>query len=239
MSSAAPSPFHHYDLLGGDEVRHWREVVHHLRQVWIARDPELPFFTLGAAAYLDVSRGPGIYEQFWRLYNPLVLEAFAPLLQQVQACLAQHLGTPVAWHPQAAVPGFHIFQAHPAFCGTGGKVHLDLQYQNLSWEGMGEPDGNSVLSFTLPLALPTAGGGLKWWGDPSAQRWMTLSAVEKERATAPGTESYLPYKTGRLVLHSGHVLHQIAPGREFDPRDERITLQGHGLQVGGRFLCYW
>jgi len=231
--------FSQEQLIDAAEAHHWRDLIHQLRQVWIVRDPELPFFTLGAAAYLDAAFGSESYARFWSLYNPLLLQAFAPLYQKVCACLERHLGRTVEWHPGAAVPGFHIFQAHPAFCGSGGKVHLDLQYENLCWDGLEKPDWDSVFSFTLPLALPAAGSGLRWWPDITAPQWRSLSPAERERLTVPGTGDFLPYQAGRIVMHSGHVVHQIAPARDFHPEDERITLQGHGLRSGNRFLCYW
>jgi hypothetical protein len=233
------SPFHRENLFAPEEARQMRGVVHDLRQVWIIRDPELPFFTLGAAAYLDVPLGPALYERFRQLYNPLLREAFAPLLERVRTCLACHLRGPVDWHPAAALPGFHIFQAHPAFCATGGKIHLDLQYRNLAWDPANPPDEESVVSFTLPVALPQDGGGLNWWDHPSAEEWKTLPPEERTKRTAPGTENYLPYEVGTIVLHSGQILHQIAPGRRFRAEDERISLQGHAIRVGDRFLAYW
>jgi hypothetical protein len=42
-----------------------------------------------------------------------------------------------------------------------------------------------------------------------------------------------------MMLHSGHILHQIAPVAETDPEDERITLQGHGLYCAGTWFLYW
>ena len=46
------------------------------------------------------------------------------------------------------------------------------------------------------------------------------------------------YEPGSIVIHDGHVLHQI----EAWPADEgvcRITMQGHGIFLAGKWHIYW
>ena len=42
-----------------------------------------------------------------------------------------------------------------------------------------------------------------------------------------------------MVVHSGHVLHQIAPISVVGGDDRRITLQGHGMWASGAWRLYW
>ena len=46
------------------------------------------------------------------------------------------------------------------------------------------------------------------------------------------------YEPGSIVVHDGHVLHQI----EAWPAGEgvcRITMQGHGIFLAGKWHIYW
>ena len=76
------------------------------------------------------------------------------------------------------------------------------------------------MSFTLAVALPQSGGGLN---------------VRENRKQV----THIPYHAGRLVLHRGDVLHQIAPTPQVRAGDERITLQGHGVLYRGVWHFYW
>ena len=47
------------------------------------------------------------------------------------------------------------------------------------------------------------------------------------------------YQPGRLVIHTGDSVHQIAPSTYSGPDDVRITLQGHLVRVRGVWQLYW
>lgn len=47
------------------------------------------------------------------------------------------------------------------------------------------------------------------------------------------------YTEGVLMVHSGHMLHQIAPAVQMQARDRRITLPGHALLQRGIYQLYW
>ena len=104
-------------------------------------------------------------------------------------------------------------------------------------------DLEHTLSFTLPLNLPKQGGGLKFWHGLSVESMRDY--IRKDRfgdvATAAHTTSSdtLRYTVGRLVLHNGHTLHQMAGVSKFSVTDERITLQGHGVFADGGWRLYW
>jgi len=65
--------------------------------------------------------------------------------------------------------------------------------------------------------------------DPLVITTVTLLLTARHHAYQPGT----------LVLHSGHMLHQIAPVPSVEPDDERIALQGHGIFYDGGWKLYW
>jgi len=49
----------------------------------------------------------------------------------------------------------------------------------------------------------------------------------------------VPYTTGKLFYHTGHILHQIIPGYKLQEGDRRITLQGHGIKCDGTWIIYF
>ncbi|HEY9724033.1 MAG TPA: hypothetical protein V6D47_18670 [Oscillatoriaceae cyanobacterium] len=207
--------------------------VHALQPYWVARHPEAPFYTLGAASYLDGSAGNRYAALATRL-NPHLDSAFAPLYARVCATLAARLGEPVQLAGTHARPGFHVFLAHEAFARPVARLHCDLQHELLPWDGAIE----STLSFTLPVALPASGGGMEVWAiDTDA--WLALELPERKAALTTLPRRDVTYTLGTLALHSGRLLHRIAPSAEVAPQDERITLQGHGVRIAGTWHLYW
>ena len=74
------------------------------------------------------------------------------------------------------------------------------------------------------------------------------AAEEKEKDPAEDLVSYFdgftrtlhPYEPGKLVLHSGHSIHQIAPSHYAERSDARITLQCHAIRAAdGVWKVYW
>jgi hypothetical protein len=102
-----------------------------LKRHWQRRHPQVPFFTLGLAAYLDCAPVHGTqpyHDLALRQHsNALLLEHFGALLAQVRATLQSAFAFPVQLAPDAAVPGLHIYLPHPAFALPVAKVHQDLQ----------------------------------------------------------------------------------------------------------------
>jgi hypothetical protein len=209
-----------------------------LRARWIRRVPQVEFFTLGTASYLD--REPDYTTRLTAL-NPVLRAHFAPLHAAVTAALAEIVEEPVALAVDKALPGFHVWGVPGIPTEPVASLHFDLQFEQLAW-----PDGADLrrtLSFTLPLRLPRGGGGLSLW-DTTKDR---VDAFYRE-AGFHGTlndltlllpERFEPYRCGELVVHSGLELHRIAPVAAVVPDDLRITLQGHGLRVGNRWQIYW
>jgi hypothetical protein len=224
----------HLPLLSPAECADIVERVHELRTLWVFRQPG--FFTLGLAAYMDC-RNPMALQRYLREapgLNQALRHAFSPLYQKLITALQAALGEPCDLVEGQAVPGFHIWQGdgipHRGF--DVASVHFDLQYLDLGFSAGEGPTTADVISFTLPLRLPMAGGGLNVWDIRYPERvgWEVwpFKAVSRVR-----------YSLGSLVLHTGHELHQIAPIERIEAGDERICLQGHGIRRAGGWLLYW
>lgn len=211
-------------MLNAEECAFWAAQVLALRPHWTRRDANLPFYTLGLAAYLDAVRddpqlgGKRAYhlKALRQENNRLLHTHFAPLMERCCQALAQWSGLPAACvGEQAALPGFHIHLPHPVFAQAVASRHVDLQFKQVF--GLDQPDPAQVLTLTLPVSMPT-GAGLNLW---------------------PGTALvFHPYQLGQMVLHSGLVPHQavLHPSSEPVPR---IMLQCHALLQGSAWGIYW
>ena len=119
-----------------------------------------------------------------------------------------------------------------------GELHCDLQYKHLDWSGYGEVDFERPLSFTLALQLPSCGGGLNVW-DFEYRESLGLSKDEIRQLFNQRRQHVHPYREGFCALHSGHLVHQIAPIPQTKDGEARITLQGHALLCDGVWRLYW
>ena len=86
--------------------------------------------------------------------------------------------------------------------------------------------------------MPRHGGGLRTW-DVSNDERRARSDKLPDELTHGRPLTHHAYERGHMALHSGHLLHQIAPGVDLQPDDQRITLQGHGVRTGGVWRLYW
>ncbi|MBF6047968.1 hypothetical protein GO001_22560 [Streptomyces sp. NRRL B-1677] len=220
-----------------------REDVHALRRHWIPRGAEpAAFFTLGTPSYLDLAGDPeeGDYRNRAGASRPVLWESFGGLYTRLADLLGEHLGAPVRYPEDLALPGFHVWLAAAVFTKPKAPVHFDMQYKAFTWPP--GTDLSRLLSFTLPIRLPAAGGGLNVWDatyeefrHAREKGWVEAAADLKRFHTM----QYVPYEAGQMVIHSGHTLHQVAPSAGVAPDDERLTLQGHGVWRDGTWLLYW
>ena len=234
------------ELLRPCECRATVAALDTLEADWTDRSPrgDRTFYTLGRASYLDVC-APGVdsssaYYAHLGVTNAFLREHFGTLYQRLMGGLHDHLGGEITLADALAIPGFHIFRGTGIVgAGEAGR-HFDIQYERLALpEGKiaGEP-----LSFTLALELPQHGSGLDVWD---------ITVEDYDRAYAAGRiaslddmarrriRTYRPYAVGSLLLQRGLWLHRICSPGPVRPGDRRITLQGHGLYIAGRWLLYW
>jgi hypothetical protein len=226
------------DVLTAEECRGARDLLHTLQNSWVVRKTAIPFYTLGAASYLDAKPGFDHYRRVAEQFNPVLNEHFAWLHARVADSLSRFLCEPVVCSPVLALPGFHIYLGCKLFEKPIASVHFDLQYDLLAWEQPELCDFDHPLSLTLPLALPATGGGLFTW-NVEYNEARDLDDTAFKELVNQRTQQYHAYSLGRMFVHSGHTLHQAAPGRDLKLTDERITLQGHAVRCGGKWQLYW
>jgi hypothetical protein len=233
-------------LLDQEECDFVRRRVLELRDTWIPRGgPELPFYTLGAASYIDTTIVQGSNEPYVSKLvetNPLIRENFGWLLAKVMRALSIHLQAVVKVADELALPGFHIFEGYAVPMGET-SIHFDLQYLNLPGPLPAKGDRSSPISFTLPIHLPQGGAGLNTWPctyDDVMEHWRSATEIKPLHQMAAERErTFHPYTPGIMALHSGLLMHQIAPIAKVVPEDQRITLQGHGMFVDDAWTIYW
>lgn len=220
-----------------------------LRHLWNNRLSGFPFWTFGAASYLDATKDLGWYQTQTRKWNPVLAENFEELNELVLENLRELTGEPVQQSEDFALPGFHVYQSCDR-AKDGGKVHFDLQHHFLPWPD--SVDRDKVFSFTLPVSLPESGGGLWLWPElpeeldshiASSQRINNYGhgiagACEEWAMQTPPEQ--VEYEVGTLYAHFGKRLHKIAPFRSSTDQQKRISYQGHGVWCEDRgWLVYW
>jgi hypothetical protein len=191
------------------------------RDRWTRRGPG--FFTLGAAVYLDVSRG-GDYASYQRHFgrsNPVIRHYFAMLAERVRDRLGVLIGESCTFGEGLALPGFHIFLQEGLQSTLRDNLHLDLQHTHLP---MGFRAEAPSLTFTLPLEMPDAGGGLETCDIVAGNPRGRLVAHD--------------YRIGELFVHSGRALHRRLH-RPATAGCRRITLQGHAIRADRGWQIYW
>ncbi|WP_186080724.1 hypothetical protein [Burkholderia gladioli] len=267
MNGETPDPLEfEHALLDAAGAAALVERLHDLDAFWIARHARLPFHTLGATNYYDLTANPARpYARLAARYNPLLLAQFGALYASVVATLAARLDAAVAYlaetEPDTALPGFHIFGAHAEFAARaehdvlhgdwfrqrdgdafpGNPIHVDTAHLALGLDARarlaGEATPLATLSFTLPLALPEAGAGMRLWGFGHEAAPVGDGAHQQARLRHAPTREHA-YRSGALFVHSGTRYHQ-ARGFPVVPGQYRITLQGHGVWLGGAWRLFW
>lgn len=233
------------DLLSPEQCDEVCANIHGLKPLWTSIHPPNTFYTLGTASYINFTKpdeGADVYFNRAGFYNPILKEHFGWLIETVREAIQHQLGEPVRITEEFAIPGFHIFESPSVPREPSSSLHFDLQYEHLTWPLSEEIDFSRPLSFTLPVRLPFAGGGIVVWDIEyteylDALRRGLVSRVEDLQEVR--SKSFYRYRLGRLVLHSGHLLHQIAHISQVQNDDERITLQGHALRRAGMWELYW
>ena len=185
--------------------------VVNLREHWIRRDPNHPFYTFGRCAYLD-GKTPE-YAAEIPTTNAVLFENFSDVYKVLQDYFEKYLGEKVYLNVKLAYPSFHIAAADPFFLTHGGLWHEDYPHETL---GLGSED---PLSFTVAIEMPTGGGGVDY----------------KEN----GAQKHIEYEEGAIIVHDGSIPHRIASFTECIMGEYRITLQGHLIRHNGVMTMFW
>tara|TARA_B100000965_G_scaffold200981_1_gene167789 strand:+ start:686 stop:1459 length:774 start_codon:yes stop_codon:yes gene_type:complete len=238
--------------------------VNNLDKLWVNRSCErrfafensmkiskAPFWTLGAVSYLDGVESHALYNRHRDALNPLLRKKFNWIYEIICERLQSDLKEPVVIDEVLAHPGFHIFAAKNGttiepeylklFEESLGSVHVDVQYEEHEkyWKKFKEVDLTNTLSFTVPIQLPTHGGGLYTWDD-KVDAYSFNYATNKLKLSELQCASVTNlYEVGEMIYFVGHLLHQMMPGKNIQPTDRRITVQGHGVKCDGVWRLYW
>lgn len=189
-----------------------RDKLFALRDKWELRSTEYPFYTLGKTAYID-KHSKEYFDGVDKL-NPILMDNFADLYDEVVDYFQKVLGEPVKFTEDLAYPGFHIFQSDKYLLEHAGSWHQDYPQLTLGLEGT----DNST--FTVTIMLPASGGGIDW-------------------IDAPKSMKHLAYKEKDITWHTGLSMHRIAAIKEYVEGEYRITLQGHLIRRDGMIQIYW
>jgi len=219
------------------------EKVFELRSEWTIRTNhflEIPFYSLGAAVYLDVIDEDLLqYTNSYQKQNPILKNNFSNLHNQIFQTLKEIYSYEFVSYERSALPGFHIFLTDDVFEIPLASRHCDLQYLKIDWGDL-VLDLSRTLSFTLYLKLPKNGGGIYYW-DRFYEELKAYDQEEKEQLLHESQRHLKIFKEGDLFIHNGHQFHQIAPFFDIQEDDQRISLQGHAIfsPSVNKYLVHW
>lgn len=245
-------------VLDDGECEAVRRRIEELRGHWTRRHPTAPFYSLGASNYFDIAHNPDLpYYRMAAELNPVLMENFGDLLRRVARVLADHLRMPVGYTERLAHPGFHIFEADASFTSLRGlthrewflerdnpafvasPIHCDTPHYVVDWgEDLPRVNFNRPISFTLAIDAPATGSAMYVWDLRMAEARDFTDAQLHEALEGRRRISH-QYRRGAMGVHDGMNYHQVAPMSDPQPGEMRITLQGHGVPVGGIMRLFW
>ena len=257
-------------VLDKDAIDNTIERVDLLKEWWIPRgvycgeggftaseENPVDFYTLGVATYIDGITDIQYYYDYIKSQNPVFKDYFSWLYDLVIYNLWGEIGEcQVA--DFLAYPGFHIFGTKPNeppkmatkmyMEQPSATIHVDLQHEQheFLWNHFKEVDLENTLSFTLPIQVPTNGGGLNTWEEESMKQYEIDNKYTKHMKELDyskwgdyGEPTVVPYTAGEMFYFIGSLVHQIAPAYNADFNDRRISLQGHGVKCDGVWQLYF
>ena len=258
-------------VLDKDAIDNTIERVDLLKEWWIPRgvycgeggftaseENPVDFYTLGVATYIDGITDIQYYYDYIKSQNPVFKDYFSWLYDLVIYNLWGEIGEcQVA--DFLAYPGFHIFGTKPNeppkmatkmyMEQPSATIHLDLQHEKHEFlldNSFEDVDYDNTLSFTLPIQVPTNGGGLNTWEEESMKQYEIDNKYTKHMKELDyskwgdyGEPTVVPYEAGKMFWFTGQLVHQIAPAYNADFNDRRISLQGHGVKCDGKWIIYF
>lgn len=150
--------------------------------------------------------------------------------ERVAAFFADRYGLPVVFAEELAVPGFPVFGFGAPGEYAGGSWHVDVLETQAPCLVARVADISAVVNFTVPFELPDGGSGMDLESDaPGA------SSVHRG-GRQPIT---VPYRTRTMLFTESEVWHRISGSRCLSPGQRRVTYQGHGVRLDGRWILFW
>ena len=226
------------NVLSGEECSEACSTVHSLKESWIHRHAFAPYYTLGAASYLDARGENHNYYNLAKSNNSVLNKSLDWFYQKVVNALELHLQAPVNLTKTFALPGFHIYLGFKFFELPFSSIHCDLQQNLVDWAKPKQTDFSNPVSFTMPIALPGKGGGLNLW-DITYQDTLQADKQGLKELAKSKKKTFYPYQLGQMIVHSGLTVHQAVVGKDLKAGEDRITLQGHALFSQGSWQLYW
>ena len=226
----------HLPCLTKQECQTAVEDLTRLKQHWIRLREDAPYFSFGKGNYNYIGVNMEEYYSIANRFNPVLKTELGWMYEKVVEQMSDHLGARVVLKNNASYPGFHICLNDPVFEKYSKNYHVDLHFRKLQWSR--EPELTEILSFTLPIALPSLGGGMNV-KEIRIQETYGLSEEAAARLIDSTNHEFYPYRLGQLAVHDGLTYHQIAPFKKTMPGDQRITLQGHAVLDRKRWELFW
>ncbi|WP_439380786.1 hypothetical protein [Amycolatopsis lexingtonensis] len=170
------------------------------------------------------------YAECARRENRVLYRHFRLVHERVAAFFEQRYALPVVYADELAVPGFHVFGFDAPGEYAGGGWHVDALETQAPSLIRRAADISAVLTFTVPVELPDGGSGLDLEAD--------VPGVPPGHHGG-GEPITVPYRTGTMVFTESELWHRISGSRCRTPGQRRVTYQGHGVRLDGRWIFFW
>jgi hypothetical protein len=185
--------------------------------------------TIGEPFYRNRDR-PDYYTARARAENRLLYRHFRFVHERVATFFERRYGLPVVYAEDLAVPGFHVFGFPAPGEYAGGGWHVDALETQVPSLIARRAAITAVLTFTVPAELPDGGSGMDLEADvpgaPPGRR-------------GGGEPITVPYRTGTMLFTESELWHRISASRCLTPGRRRVTYQGHGVLLDGRWIFFW
>lgn len=198
--------------------------------------------TIGTPLYLD-GYSKDKYKKSKDKYNKLLNEHFSFIYPKLLNKLEYITDKKCIYRDDLSLPGFHIFKKN-TWLSNGWSVaslHVDKQFEQISDNE--NLDMNNVFTFTIGIQLPKKCGLYiyDYTEDDMKKEYNSLFDGLKPTYLKfrSKTRYKIEYDIGKIYFHDGLHFHMIS---EFNSeREDRITLQGHGIwdKQNKHYIIYW
>jgi hypothetical protein len=238
-------------LLARDEADDVLARIDEHRESWTLIGPRerSRTFALGTPSHLGMSFDD--YSARVDVTNPILKGRFGDLFDRIADAIAPVLSTihigPIIYEDRLSRPGFRIAEIDATGMSWFGRAHWDWNFAGLPWEPVlpTRLELTDTLSFTLPIAVPSAGAAFVAWADVTSANVVRHAASHRvdmsaacEALIADRVPERYDYRVGELFMHTGQVVHAPAPS-EAVAGERRVTLQGQALFHHGSWRVFW